>query len=68
MDGGEAYICQNPEGATFYFDMEINGGKGRFDGATGYFTAEGEAYGEPFSPGPLSAETGEFIGRIEFED
>jgi hypothetical protein len=68
MDGGEAYICQNSEGATFYFDMEINGGTGRFDGATGDFTAEGEAYGEPFFPGPLSAETGNFTGEIVFDD
>ena len=68
MDGGEAYICQNPEGATFYFDMEINGGTGRFDGATGDFTAEGKAYAEPFFPGPLSAETGNFTGEIVFGD
>ena len=47
--------------------MQIRGGAGRFDGAAGYFTAEGTGFSEYFDGGPLSAETGEFKGRIEFD-
>jgi hypothetical protein len=65
--GGDAYVCVDPQPSTFKFDMEIFGGTGRFDGATGKFTATGVGPGEGFD-GPLSAESGEFIGTIEFPD
>jgi hypothetical protein len=67
MDGGDSYVCINfLSGTTFKFDMEIIGGTGRFDGATGYFTATGVGIGQYFE-GPLSAESGRFIGTIEFD-
>lgn len=68
MDGGDSYLCITfgPEGrTTFKFDMEITGGTGRFDGALGGFTATGVGHGQYFE-GPLSAESGKFIGWIEY--
>jgi hypothetical protein len=65
MEDGDAYLCVvYGVGTTFTFDMEIIGGTGRFDGATGEFTATGVGHGDDFD-GPLSAESGEFIGEIE---
>jgi hypothetical protein len=62
----EAYLCVKSGVTTFIFDMKITGGTGRFEGATGYFTATGVGHGQDFE-GPLSAESGEFIGEIDFE-
>jgi len=64
MDGGDSWLCVDPQPTTFKFEMEIIGGTGRFDGARGGFTATGVSQGGGFV-GPLSAETGEFIGTID---
>jgi hypothetical protein len=68
MDGGDSYICIGADGISHAkFEMEIFGGSGRFDGAKGYFTADIPAgFGHLFE-GALSAESGKFIGRIEFD-
>jgi hypothetical protein len=64
-EGGDAYVCVcvDPPQTTFKFDMEIFGGTGRFEGATGEFTATGVGHGGGFD-GPLSAESGRFKGKI----
>jgi S-layer homology domain len=69
MEGGDSYLCgvfppAPNAGTTFKFDMEITGGTGRFDGATGGFIATGVGHGEYFE-GPLSAESGEFKGLVK---
>lgn len=64
---GEAYICKNNGQSNFYFDMEIIGGTGRFDGASGSFIAKGDSYGDLYFVGELSAENGKFTGLIEFD-
>jgi hypothetical protein len=67
-ENGDSYLCVDYSvGTTFKVDMEITGGTGRFNGATGYFTATGVGLGQYFE-GPLSAETAKFKGRIDFSD
>lgn len=69
MEGGDSYVCIKfaDGGTTFKFDMEITGGTGRFDGATGHFIATGVGHGQYFE-GPLSAESGHFEGLIVLPD
>lgn len=60
-------LCAGAAGTYFKVKMDIMGGTGRFEGASGSFTGEG--YGHPFSPDlTLVGESGELTGVIEFSD
>ena len=69
-DEGASYVCSNEgQPSTFFFDMKITGGTGRFEGATGYFEATGVSRSNYLSGDTgLGAEFGNFIGEIVFED
>ena len=68
--GGGGILCLDAAtfGTTYFIvKMNITGGKGRFDGATGNLTGEG--YGYPANPiSTLGGENGKLIGTIEFSD
>ena len=60
-------LCAGAAGTYFKVKMDIMGGTGRFEGASGSFTGEG--YGHPFSPDlTLVGESGELTGVIKFTD
>jgi len=65
---GGGILCLGQEGTeaegTTYFtvDMIITGGKGRYEGAEGYFTGEG--YGYLFNDTTLVGENGKLTGTI----
>ena len=57
------------EGTTYFkVKMDITGGIGRFDGASGGFEAEGYGYPGFSSDVTLVGENGRIKGRIEFSD
>jgi hypothetical protein len=56
-------------GTTYFIvEMNITGGKGRFEGAEGSFTAEGYGYPGFSTGGTLVGENGTVTGTIEFSD
>jgi hypothetical protein len=65
---GGGILCQGieeteAEGTTYFtVDMIITGGKGRYEGAEGYFTGEG--YGYLFNDTTLVGENGKLTGTI----
>ena len=67
-------LCAGASGTYFKIDMIITGGKGRFEGAEGTFTAEGYGYfitpPPPFGNGTLTlvGENGNITGTIDFSD
>ena len=66
----EETIFEGPHMMTttyFIVKMEITGGKGRFEGATGHFTAEGYGYPGFSSAGTLVGENGTITGTIDFD-
>lgn len=65
IKGGGGEICVNLANgnSTFRFDVPFAGGRGRFEGATGYAVIEGEA--EPVSAdGSFLGETGTIVGWV----
>jgi hypothetical protein len=67
-DGGGILCIDAATFQTTYFivKMKITGGKKRFEGASGYFTAEGYGYPGFSSEGTLVGENGRIKGRIDF--
>ena len=71
-DGG--FLCFNFSRGESYFKVKMNitGGKGRFEGASGGFTATGNGYfinpfGTPPSDNTLVGENGRVKGWIDFD-
>lgn len=69
---GDSILCvdsyEAPTKTYFAVNMEITGGKGRFEGAGGYFTAEGYGFLGFSTEGTLVGENGTITGTIEFPD
>ena len=62
------YLCQNEGEDTFFeTNMIITGGTGRFEGASGEITGNGYSH-SALSGGPLSAETAQIKGTINYSD
>jgi len=68
-DGGGILCIDLATFQTTYFTvkMKITGGKGRFEGAGGDFTAEGYGYPGFSSEGTLVGENGVITGTIDFD-
>jgi hypothetical protein len=67
--GGGGILCLDAAtfGTTYFIvKMNITGGKGRFDGATGNLTGEGYGYLSFSSAGTLVGENGTLTGTIHF--
>ena len=60
-------LCLGETGTYFIVEMIITGGIGRFEGASGGFTAEGNGYPFPTLDGTLVGENGRVTGRINFD-
>ena len=65
-EGGILCIDSYTDPTTTYFEIKMNitGGKGRFEGATGNFTANGYGYPGFSSDGTMVGENGKITGTI----
>ena len=65
---GDSYVCLKPDYTSDgKFQMNITGGTGRFEGASGYFNCDIVSHSH-YLGGPLGAQSGKFKGMITFED